>query len=165
MNVPGLQYFIPAAIAAIVSISVVFLSRRSETKKHLESLRTTAYVDFIRGVAAQAIFQKGPIDTKEKILRASEAIMLVADAKARIVLYGSESVVSLMAQFLRGGEVLDSPERAKEFTSICQQMRNDTRPMPGRVADKDAHFLLFGFDMGDYLRGENTIRAVGDPKA
>ena len=104
------QYVVPALIAALVSIAVVFLSRRSETKKHLESLRTAAYLDFIRGVAG----------------------------------YGSNSIVSAMALFLRAGNVLDTPQRAKEFTAICQKMRSDTRPRPGEVSDYDAHFLLFG---------------------
>src|SRR5690348_3619994 len=83
------QYLVPALIAAIVSVMVVFLSRRSETKKHLELLRTTAYVDFVRGVAGLAVLQKRPIDTKEEFLKGNELTMLVADAKARIALYGS----------------------------------------------------------------------------
>ena len=151
-------YWVPAVIAAVVSLAVVFLSRRSETKKHLESLRTTAYVDFVRGVAGLAVLQKGPIDSKEEFLKGAELTILVADAKARIALYGSTSVVSSMANFLRAGVVLDSPERGKEFTAICQKMRGDTRPRPGRVTDHDAHFLLFGFDLESYLIGRNAER-------
>ena len=146
------QYVVPALIGAIVAISGFFVSRRSETKKHLEILRTTAYVDLIRGIAGLAVIQRGPVDTKEKATKGSELIMLVTDAKSRIVLYGSRSVVASLAKFLRAGDVLDSPERAREFTAICQQMRNDTRPNPGPLTDtKDAHFLLFGFEMEKYL--------------
>lgn len=146
------QYVVPALIAALVSIAVVFLSRRSETKKHLESLRTAAYVDFIRGVAGLAVLQKRPIDSESDFLRGQDLTMLVADAKSRIVLYGSKSIVSSMAHFLRAGNALDTPKRAKEFTAICQKMRSDTRPRPGRVSDYDAHFLLFGFDLESYLK-------------
>ena|SRR2546423_7575577 len=158
MNVNAYQYVIPALIGATAVILGLFVSRRSETKKHLEELRTTAYVDFIRGIAGLAIIQRGPVDTKEKATKGSELITLVADAKARIVLYGSPRIVVSLAKFLRAGDVLDSTERAKEFTAICQQMRNDTRPNPGPLTDKDAHFLLFGFDMEKYL---NAIGAAG----
>jgi hypothetical protein len=163
----NLQYIVPAATAAIVSIAVVFLTRRSETKKHIESLTTASYVDFIRGVAGLAVLQKGrrgrPPDTEEDFLKGNELIMLVADAKARIALYGSKAVVSSLAQFLRAAVVLDSPERAKEFTAICQKMRNDSRPRPGKASDHDVHFLLFGFELENYLRGQNGGKP-GDSK-
>lgn len=146
-------YWVPSVIVAIVSVAVVYLTRRSETKKHLESLRTTAYVDFIRGVAGLAVLQRHPSEGEHDYLRGVELTALVADAKARIALYGSESVVSSLAKFLRAGVVLDSPERATEFTVVCQRMRNDTRPRPGKVTEHDAHFLLFGFDLERYLTG------------
>lgn len=165
MNIAGFQTFVSAAIAAIVSVSVVFLSRRSETKKHLETLRTTAYVDFVRGVAGWLVLNKHPIDSKENFLRGTELTMLMADAKARIALYGSKSVVSSLAKFLRAGVVLDSPERAKEFTAVCQKMRSDTRPRPGNVTDHDAHFLLFGFDLQSYLLGRNAGESSGPKSA
>jgi len=149
---------VPALIAAIVSISIVFLGRRSETRKHLESLRTTAYVDFVRGVAGLAVLQKHPDGSKEEFLKGNELIMVVADAKARIALYGSKSVVSSLAKFLRGGVVLDTPERGREFTAICQKMRTDTRPRLANVTDDDAHFLLFGLDLESYLNGESASK-------
>jgi hypothetical protein len=146
-SIPNLQPFVSAAIAAIVALVVVFLSRRSETKKHLESLRTTAYVDFIRGIAGLAVIYRRPIDSQEVFLKGQDLTILVSDAKARIALYGSVRVVSSLAKFLRAGLVLNSPERFKDFTSICQQMRSDTRPRPGAVSDHDVEFLLFGADV------------------
>ncbi|MBZ5695416.1 MAG: hypothetical protein LAN36_08635 [Acidobacteriia bacterium] len=141
---------VPAFVAAIVSISVVFLGRRSETIRQLQTLRTAAYVDFIRAVAGLASLQKETVQQREHFLKGWELKMLLADAKARIAIYGGEAVVSSMASFLRGDPILDSPERAKEFTAICQKMRDDSRPKPGEVNDRDVHFLLFGLDLGDY---------------
>jgi hypothetical protein len=155
-NVAISQTVVPAAIAAIVTVYVVFLSRRSETKKHLESLRTTAYVDFIRGIAGLAVLQKHTVDSHEEFLKGQELTILVADAKARIALYGSSPVVSSLAHFLRRGLVLDSPERARDFTAICQRMRGDTRPRPGTVTTHDVHFLLFGFDLEAYSPDANV---------
>ena len=150
-SVANLQSFVSAAIAAIVAVSVVFLSRRSETKKHLETLRTTAYVDFVRAVASFVVLQKGrhgrPPASEEDFLKGNELALLLADAKARIALYGSMEVISSLAKFLRAGLVLDSPQRVRDFTSICQKMRSDTRPRPGAASDHDVEFLLFGSDV------------------
>jgi hypothetical protein len=139
---------VPGLVAAVVSVSVVFLGRRSETIRQLQVLRTAAYVDFIRAVAGLALLQKTPasMHEKEDSEKGKELVMLLADAKSRIAIYGGESVVSSMANFLRAGSVLDSPERANEFTAVCQKMRRDSSPKPDEVSDRDVHFLLFGFD-------------------
>jgi hypothetical protein len=151
-----LTTIITSTVAALVSLSVLFLTRRSETIKHLQSLRTAAYVDFIRGVAALAavrepalaeLFHQEPSQPKEYFLKEWEARLLVADAKSRIAIYGSKPVVSALADFLRGGVVLDSPERQKAFTAVCQVMRADSRPGPDAATDDDVHFLLFGSDI------------------
>lgn len=144
---------ISAVVAAVVSLSIAFLARRSETLKQLHSLRTAAYVDFIRSVSALAairkpplteLFHQEPIQPKEYFLKEWESRLLLADAKARIAIYGSTSVVSSLTGFLRGGFILDSAERMKSFTVLCQTMRRDSRPGPGKASDEDVHFLLFG---------------------
>jgi hypothetical protein len=140
----------PAIVAAIVSLTIVFLGRRSDTIRQLQILRTAAYVDFIRAVAGLGILGKDTLRDKDHFLEGRELTMLLADAKSRIAIYGSESVVSSMARFLRAGFVLDSLERTREFTAICQKMRGDTRPKPGVVADRDVHFLMFDVEMKDH---------------
>lgn len=121
---------VSAAVAAVVSIIVVLLTRRSETIKQFQSLRAAAYADFIRGIAGLAIMQKRSFQSQEEFMRGEEMMILVADAKSRIAIYGSEPVVASLAAFLRGGAVLDSPERADKFTDVCQRMRNDRSTKP-----------------------------------
>jgi len=87
---------------------------------------------------------------KEDLLKGMELTMLVADARARIAIYGSGPVVISMAEFLRGGAILDTPERTQKFTEVCQKMRSDGRPRPKEVTDEDTHFLLFGSEMKNY---------------
>jgi len=152
LNLVVLVPIVSAIVAAIVSLSVVFLSRRSETIKHLQSLRIAAYVDFIRAVAGLGVLQQEAIQSKEDFEKRSELRMLLADAKARIAIYGSELVVSSLAHFLHGRQVLDTPERTRAFTEICQKMRRDTRPKLGKIADSDMHFLLFDYEIKDYLQ-------------
>ena len=50
------------------------------------------------------------------------------------------------ASSLPGGHFL-SPQRCREFTSICQKVRNDTRAKPCAAEDHDVEFLLFGSDV------------------
>ena len=147
---PNLVVLVPivsAIVAAIVSLSVVFLARRSETIKHLQSLRISAYVDFIRAVAGLAVVSRESVQSKEHFAKDWELRMLLADAKSRIAIYGSDPVVGSLAHFLRGGNVLDSAERTRAFTAVCEQMRGDTRPKLGRITDSDMHFLLFGYEI------------------
>jgi hypothetical protein len=152
LNLVVIVPIVSAVVAAVVSLSVVFLSRRSETIKHLQSLRIAAYVDFIRAVAGLGVLQHEAIQSKEHFVKDWELRMLLADAKSRIAIYGSESVARSLAQFLRGGNVLDTPERARAFTGVCKEMRGDTRPKLGEITDSDMHFLLFGYETKDNLK-------------
>jgi hypothetical protein len=110
----------------------------------VQSLRTAAYVDFIRSVSALAALGKDSLKDKEYFVKAWESRLLLADAKARIAIYGSTSVVSSLANFLRGGVILDSEERMQAFATVCQIMRRDSRPGPGAARNDDVQFLLFG---------------------
>jgi hypothetical protein len=134
-----------AACAVLATIVVVFLARRSETLRLQASLRTSAYVDFIRGVAGLAVLHNSMRD-EEAFRELRKLTMLVADAKARIAIYGGAHAVKALAGFVRGGSVLDSPERARAFTIICEEFRNDGRPKLGKVSNTDMHVLLFGPD-------------------
>jgi len=79
------NYIVPVvsvSVSAIVSILVVFLGRRSETVKLQQSLKTTAYVDFIRGVAGLAILQSHTVQDQELQREGWRLRMLVADANS-----------------------------------------------------------------------------------
>jgi hypothetical protein len=149
-----LASLIPAIIsgcfAIAVSLGAIFLSRRSETIQLHESLKAGAYSDFARGIASLAILQKHPVDDQAAALQGRTFMILVADAKARIAIYGGEQPIAGLARFLRAGNVLDSPERTRAFTAICQQFRNDIRRALGKISDADMHFLLFGLELSNY---------------
>ena len=92
---------------------------KSKSDKVLE-LKTTAYTDFLSSVSALAIAQK---NIEEKKL--SEATVALISAKSRICVYGSAKVIEKLADFWRGGAVLDSPERIVRYIKIVQAMRAD----------------------------------------
>lgn len=144
---PIISALISALVAVCVSLAVVFLGRRTETLKLQQNLRTAAYVDFIRAVAELAILQRAPLQDEEHLRQLDGAIVRVTDAKARIAIYGGKEAITALAKFLRGGRALDSPERRKAFTAICQRFRSDGRPKLDAVSNEDMHFLLFDSEM------------------
>jgi hypothetical protein len=140
-----------AGCAVIASVVAMFLARRSETLKLQASLRTSAYVDFIRGIAGLAVAQKDSLRDEESYRELRQLTMLVADAKARSSIYGGARAVSASAQFARGGSALDSPERTRAFAAVCRGFRNDGRPKLEKVSDADMQVLLFGPNTTDSL--------------
>jgi hypothetical protein len=119
-----------------------YFSRASDTRKQLETLRTTAYIDFIRSVSALATYQR-----LNNPAMAGEAELLMTDAKTRIAVYGSNAVVNAIAAFWRGGAVLDTPERMRAFTGILQKIRTECLPPAQAVLDREINQLLFSEDL------------------
>jgi hypothetical protein len=119
-----------------------YFSRETEAKKQLETLRTMAYIDFIRSASELAIYQRIKDPKKE-----SEAHLLMIDSKTRIAIYGSKAVVNNLATFWRGGPAFDTPEKMKTFTLLIQIIRNECLSKDQVVFDKEISQLLFSMDL------------------
>jgi hypothetical protein len=132
--------FVAAALGAIFG---AFLTRWTDRYKRLQELRTAAYVDFIRGIAALAAVQHDTLRDDRNLLEERTAKITVADAKARIAIYGSKAVVKALSRFLDGGAVLDTEERMHKFAEMCVLMRNEGNTWSQRAAFEDVHKLLF----------------------
>ena len=113
------------------------LTKRAEQTKHLRELQTSAYVDFIRSIAGIATSGK-----HNDAARQLENTILLADAKARIAIYGDAAVVAAAAQFFRGTSALHTPEEQDAFLKIVAAMRASAS---GRAAlpEADLSQLLF----------------------
>jgi hypothetical protein len=94
--------FVAAALGAIFG---AFLTRWIERYKQLRSLRADAYADFLRGISKAAVVQKEPVRERDSFALEREAMITVADAKARIPIYGSKAIVLRLSTFLDGGAV------------------------------------------------------------
>src|SRR5258706_14489797 len=110
------QALVPILLAVIAPIFSIIglvigsvlqrrLQKTSEMFKVQQSLKIQAYVDFLRSVANIAIAKQ----------RKENDFALLADAKARITIYGSQVVIEALANWARGGEALDNPERTRKF--------------------------------------------------
>jgi hypothetical protein len=104
-----------------------FLTRRTEKYKHLQELRSAAYIDFVAGVA-NAAHQTG-------------GIAEVADARTRIAIYGGKDVIRSLSQFIALGAQTVDPKGMQAFAELCSVMRAET----GRefVSAEDVHGVLF----------------------
>jgi hypothetical protein len=101
--------FIAATVGAFLG---AFLTRRTERVKHLQELRSAAYIDFVRGVANAA--------------QQSGGIAQVADARVRIAIYGGESVVHSLSEFIARGAQTSNAEGMRAFAELCRAMRAET---------------------------------------
>src|SRR5437867_3448794 len=92
-----------------------WLSRASEEKKRIETLRAQAYADYLRAVALSAHLRS------DEDLR--DAHLNAADAKARIAVYGSVPVLKALAEFEEAGAVLSNGRSKNAFVALVSAMR------------------------------------------
>lgn len=132
-------------IAALPILGVVlgasvqhYFSRSSEAKKQIAALRSAAYVDYLRAVSMLA---RGRGGAEINTILAS-----AADAKSRIVIYGSSKVIAKLAEFEIKGAVLNTPERGEAFLSMFIEMRKDGGAEDQQIAIEHLRLVLFGFE-------------------
>lgn len=129
MSVPQLiaQTTVTFFAATLGAFLGAFLTRRTERYKHLQELRSAAYIDFVRGMA-NAAHQTG-------------GIAEVADSRARIAIYGGKDVVRSLSEFIALGAQTVNPKGMQAFAELCRVMRSET----GRelVSAADIHSVLF----------------------
>ena len=119
--------FVAATVGALLGS---FLTRRTERFKHLQELRSAAYIDFVSGVANAAHRTGGIAD--------------VADARCRIAIYGGKSVAQSLSGFIANGAQTSNPKGMQAFAVLCQAMRAET----GResVSFEDINRILFSLE-------------------
>jgi hypothetical protein len=106
-------------------------SRSAESRKQLQLLQSQAYVDYLRAVTRSA-----HANSPDSIRLAK---VEAADAKARLAVYGTSSVISGLARFEKAGAVLDNPSAIDAFVALVGAMRQKD----STEAD-DLRLVLFG---------------------
>jgi multidrug efflux pump subunit AcrA (membrane-fusion protein) len=108
-----------------------WLSRSAESRKQLELLQPQSYVDYLRAVtkAAYASSQDALVSAQAE----------VADAKARLAVYGTSRVIYALARFAEVGAVLDHPKAHAIFVELVAAMWQKNR-----VAEADDLTLCSG---------------------
>jgi hypothetical protein len=130
--------FVAASLGAIFG---AFLTRRTEKFKHLQELRSTAYADFVRGVASAAERAQTDGIREERGAPESRGRALVADSRARIAIYGGKEVVHSLSTFIALGAQTRNPGGMEAFAELCKSMREETGRE--RVPIEDTRRILF----------------------
>lgn len=126
-------------LGVIVGASLqYFFNKRVELAKQNQSLKSSAYVDFIKAVAGITLSQRH--EDKDKEL---EFAILLADAKARIAIYGSQEVANDVANFFKDHGTITSPESLSSFIKLVQTMRQQTIGTSETNIETSIKHLLF----------------------
>ena len=131
--------FLAASFGALFG---ALLSRRTERFKHLQELRSAAYVDFLIGFAKVTRAQKLKTKDEQSILEEREGLSIVTNSRARIAIYGGHEVVQALSKFAHLGVQTHTPEGMKAFGDLCSVMRAET----GRrnTPSENIMLVLFG---------------------
>ena len=123
-------------LGVVVGAALQFwFSRSSEERRGRQTLRSQAYVDFIKAVSSLAAAQRQANQAK-----VDDALVQLTDAKARIVVYGSREVVVALAEFQRQGARLHA-EGIVSFITLCQRMRAEQKT--AAISAHDISTILF----------------------
>jgi hypothetical protein len=126
--------FIAATLGSIIG---AYLTLRINRSKHLQELRSAAYVDFLRGFAMVVIAQQSEQADAER-----EGFAIVTDAKARIGIYGSAEVVRALSEFASRGTQTQTPEGRHALARMCELMRKESGGVS--VGVEDISRVLYG---------------------
>jgi hypothetical protein len=114
------------------------LGRRSEYIKAGRQARYEAYSDYFRGIAQISHLSDGEDE--------SAALMLIANARGRIALYGSPAVVEAMSKVFDHGEDLRSSTARSALTAMLTAMREDVLWIDSKVRGEHLVSVVFGRD-------------------
>lgn len=123
---------LPLGGVVLGAVLQFWLGQTIEKEKRIETLRSQAYADYLRGVAA------GKFITSDEDSVA--AFRGVADAKARILVYGSPAVITALAKFEEVGPILNNERSMGAFVAVVSSMR----PNKALIEDRYLKTVLFG---------------------
>ncbi len=135
-----------SAIAALLSILGVvvgaflqnYLSRQNNEAKQLLESRNQAYIDFFEAVSLVTAAQR--MGKREQEL---EQLARLAHAKARICIFGEESVVKRLATFWEAGATLQTESEILAFTRFVLDIRKSLGVKDKELLSAEISQLLF----------------------
>lgn len=120
------------------SLQHLFAKRKGKFDRS-DSARDGAYADYLQSVATIANSQMG--EDRDFDFKTRSAL---ADAKSRIVIFGSDEVIACLAKFEKSGAVLSDPHSMDCFMNVLQTMRNEGRNGKTTAESKEMKLVVFG---------------------
>ncbi len=106
--------------------------RIAERDKHVGTLRAEAYSDYLRAIALSA-----HLTSDDDLVT---ALRSAADAKARMVVYGTVEAISALARFEKAGASLNTPNSVAAFVALVSAMRERN----AAISEEDIRHVLLG---------------------
>ena len=120
------------------------LTRKNNTNSKLAELQNKAYADFLNSASGIAVAQRGGNRT-----RVDAELALLADAKARICVYGHTAVIHELANFIRAGGTLQTESEILSFTRLVMRIRASVAGDNEVVSLPDISQLLFSVEVSN----------------
>lgn len=134
------------------SLQYIF-TRHLEDQRHRRDLRAGAYMDYLRSVA-----ELSNLTSNAKQSHISDIRMRIADAKARISLYGSPKSITAFAAFERLGAAMKTEEQRSSFIEMLHAMREDSGSK-ALLKTEELELVVLG-DHGHFTQqGKSSIRS------
>jgi hypothetical protein len=108
------------------------LARSKERDSYLAQLRQISYADFLKGVANAAHRPTAEVSAQ------------IADARARMAIYGSNAVLERLAAFDELGATLTRDTSKRAFLLMTEQMRAESNFGFSAPQDGVLRTILFG---------------------
>jgi hypothetical protein len=133
-------------VTAVIAVSGVIIGasiqyvfgRLTESAKHFMELKSRAYSDLLQAIASRASSQRHGDKSRQM-----EFTIALADAKARIAVYGSQHVVQALAELFQKDPILASPEAMSDLIQVVKAMRADTTGERQSELDNQIGTILF----------------------
>lgn len=109
-----------------------FFARSNARQDRFAGLRNESYADYLKAVANAAIN------------RTPSAITEVTDAKCRMAIYGSNSVIEKLARFETTGAKLSNEQGILAFVAMAEQMRTESGNGTGGLPKGVLYNVMFG---------------------
>jgi hypothetical protein len=110
-----------------------YFGRTLEGRKQLALQRAQAYVDYFKAVALVAQHGGG-----------KDHLAMVADAKVRVCIYGSPTVIRCLSAFESAGAVINTTDGAAAIMELLRAMRNDTGMGDSGIGQQDFQRIVLG---------------------
>ncbi|PLK49480.1 hypothetical protein [Uliginosibacterium sp. TH139] len=120
------------------------LTRKNNTNSKLAELQNNSYSDFLNSASAIAVAQRAG-----NRARVDAELAILADAKARICVYGHAAVIQELAKFIRAGGTLQTESEILSFTRLCICIRKSVGMGNELVALPDISQLLFSVEVSN----------------
>ncbi|WP_143762680.1 MULTISPECIES: hypothetical protein [unclassified Cohnella] len=115
-----LKSTIPVLVAIVAAVLAYRFSISSEKRKHQQQNRAQSYIEFLKATAIVGQSQKDGNKEKE-----FEGLVALTEAKQRVLIYGGDKVVKLLADFHAHGPNI-SGDNMSRYAKLVLEMRRDS---------------------------------------